>query len=166
MKHSSKVGATARTAQVAIIVLGVYLFILIAGGLALVRLMTREQERFTPDYLELVGRGVTTPTRDYFWFLEFVVDAETGEIDDASLTTYQQSGAWRDLATSLTGAAKEQLVAQIDLLTPSGDIIMRSDGTPAEASARRTFREQDALIINRAATKKAPARSTVTRKDP
>ncbi|MCC6548129.1 HAMP domain-containing histidine kinase [Candidatus Sumerlaeota bacterium] len=162
-KRTGRMGGSARAAQVAIIVLGVYLFLLIAGGLALVRIMTREQEQFTPDYLQLVGRGVTTPTRDYFWFLEFVVDADTGAIDETSLETYRQSSAWRDLAASLRGAEKEQLVARVDLLTPHGDIIMTSEGDIVEESSRSLFRAQDAELIARAAGGKVPARSGMTR---
>lgn len=159
MKRTGKVGASARAAQVAIIILGVYLFLLIAGGLAIIRIMTREQERFRPDYLQLVGRGVTTPPRDYFWFLEFIVDPYNGTIDDSSLATYRQSGAWRDLATSLAGAAKEQLVARIDLLTPTGDVIMTSDGETVATTERGFFRKEDQSLINQATQRKLPAQS-------
>lgn len=149
-RQPQKISRVARSAQLAIILLGAFLAVLISGGLVGTRYIGREMDNFLPDYLELVGRGVTSPPRDYFWFLEFVYDPYTGGLEAESLATYRQSTAWRDLATSLQGAAREPLVSSVYLLTPAGDIIMGSDGETPPVAERGVFRAEEAAAIKEA----------------
>jgi signal transduction histidine kinase len=165
MKSKRQFRSAARTAQLAIILLGAFLFILIVGGLAIVRLITKEQERFLPDYLELVGRGITTPPRDYFWFLEFIYDPVTGALDEDGLDTYAQSSAWRDLSTSLKGAVREQMIARVDLLTPAGEVIMLSDGTVPPVAERGRYKAIDSLAITTAAKERRTVQPVLPRNE-
>lgn len=148
LAHSS----TARLAQIAIIVLGTYLLLLFATGIIGVGLLVRSQERFLPDYLELVGRAISDPPRDYFWLLQVITDPETGALSDELLAIYGASIDWENLSDSIEGASREAFIQSAHLLTPTGEIILDTQGEIPPEPERHLFQETEQDAIAQAAS--------------
>lgn len=158
-----------RSAQVAIVLLGLYLILVFFSGLALVRALIKRQQDFMPEYLLLVGQTTTSPPRDYFAVLEWVSD-EAGHLDAEALASYEYTTDWLNLRDSLTAAARLPDVRSAVLLTPAGDVIFEKEGlglspaSPPENPAARPWQagnEQNLLstaIAGRVATREGSRR--------
>lgn len=153
-----------RALQGAVVALGLYILVVNLSGIGLVLGTIDANERNVTEFLSLLGRQATTPTRDYFYFLEFVSDPATGELEEDSLAEYQSLPQWRDMATSLAAVAAEPIVARVHLLTPSGDVIMDAKGQVAAEFAQGEFATGDKTLITVAAGGVAAA-STAYRRD-
>ncbi len=133
----------ARSAQIAIILLGLYILVVSGGAMIFVRRALTTQESQLDDYLRSIGRSVTEPARDYFYVLEFLTDPVTGLISEDALADYQQVLAWEDLQASMSGPAAEERISEVVLLTPEGETIMTSDGTTPDAESRLDTMDDD-----------------------
>ncbi len=94
------------------------------GVFGLLRLLTRNQERYLGEYLELVGRAIAEPPRDYFWVLEVVADPATGEVYEDAYQTYRDSIDWRNLEDSVSGALREGLIREAALVSRAGYVLI------------------------------------------
>lgn len=141
----------ARSAQWAIIGLGIYLVVLFLSGVILLQLVIRNQQNFLPDYLTLVGRTITDPPRDYFFFLEFLTDPETGDLDEEQIAYYSELLPWENVADSLRAASGEKLVQSAHLLTPAGEIILNDEGEVPGPLERSRFVQREGDWIAQAA---------------
>ena len=150
-KQPQNTRRAARSAQGAIVLLGIYLLVVFFSGLILVQLLSRTQERFLADYLGLVGRSIAEPPREYFYFLEFLTDPETGQLSEEELKNFQGTFAWENLADSLRSASSEAFVERLHLLTPGGQVILDGSGPPPDPASRDQFAEEGTAAISQAA---------------
>lgn len=148
---------TARQAQFAFACLGACLLVLNVAGVLLVRSYIVQQERNLTDYLALVGSAVTE-YRDSYQILDFVYDPSSGRIDEEALAFYSTTVDWETLRAGLAAAMKQKHVERADLLTPSGEIILRGDGTSPPPGERTPYLlDQSALASATAGSMASPA---------
>ena len=113
-----------RGTPLAVAALGVTLLALNLGVFGLLRLLTHQQEQYLGEYLELVGRAIAEPPRDYFWILEVVADPATGEVYEDAFQAYRDSLDWRNLEDSLSGALREGLIREASLVSRAGYVLI------------------------------------------
>ncbi|CAN5350219.1 hypothetical protein BH09SUM1_BH09SUM1_19420 [soil metagenome] len=140
----------ARSVQIAIICLGVYLLLINVTGFILIRENVKDKEESLANYLSNAGTKLVLPARDYFDFLEFTWDPATKAIDDDSVDDYRQTQSWKNLEASLESTTHDPAISRADILTLSGEILLQRDGVMPVGDARRAYKE-DMLEIARAA---------------
>lgn len=125
MKQLPDSRRTARLAQVALLLLGLYALLLNLAILGFSRYTFLQQERTQVDYLELTATNFADPPRTYFDFLEFLWDEYTGMANQDSIDVYQESLDWQTLEIALRGAVRGSVVSAT-LHSPRGDVLLRS----------------------------------------
>lgn len=150
-QRSTRSRHTARPVQLAIIFLGVYLLGTFVLGFILTRLTIRTQQEALPDHIKLVGRPITDIPRDYYWFLEWLTDPETKQLDSTALADYSGSVEWQNIADSLHVAANDNMVEHAWILTPFGEVIMDETGTPTGVVDQHIVQDPEAEVIRKAA---------------
>lgn len=155
--------AAGRFAPAAIAIFGAFLLLLLMGGLVQVRLVTQEQQRLLPNYLSLVGRTVASP-QDYFFFLEFMIDAESGEIDQGAAEDYFASPFWARAVAHLQTAEAEEFVRTAEILSVDGRRLLGADGLPPAPNGEEARTDAEREAIARAAAGEIAA-PTVPRDD-
>lgn len=139
-----------RFAPLAIAIFGAFLLLLLLGALVQVRLVTQEQERLLPNHLALVGRTAAAP-QDYFFFLEFLTDAESGAFDGDALEDYFASTFWERVVAQLQAAEAEEFVKSAEILSVGGVRLLGADGLPPSDGAPSQRSPAELEAIKRAA---------------
>lgn len=140
----------ARQVQLAIIALGFFILLITLSAITLVRWVTGTQESLA-DTLPSQARTIAEPPRGYFWFLPSLYDPKTGEVEEEPLAYYSGLPDWQELALSLAGTRSNPTIADVSVLTPSGEVIMESSGSPSSEEGRTRFKDRDAVWIAKAA---------------
>ncbi len=141
-----------RLAQWGLIVLGLLLALFFLGGFGTLRLLAELQNELVRDNLERVGRQLTDPPPQSFYFLEFLVDADTGELDRQLLVDYKGTLAWEELDRDLRGAVNEPTLAIAALLSPTGEPILVRTAREPGPGFPTDLGDRDVLAIAQAAT--------------
>ncbi|MCC5875826.1 MAG: HAMP domain-containing histidine kinase [Candidatus Sumerlaeia bacterium] len=138
---------TARLAQVALLLLGLYALLLNLAILGFSRYTFLQQERTQLDFLELTATNLTDPPRTYFDFIEFLWDEYTGVANQDAIDVYQESLDWQTLESALRGAVRGPVLSAT-LLSPRGDVLLQSPipGENAGGNGVVTDMEMEAIL--------------------
>lgn len=128
------------------------LLALTAGGALFVRRAAQFQERALENSLVTLGGKVASslPAEDVLWVLPLLYDSETGEVFADRIAEYQDIPAWGSLKRATSELDEVDSIASVWLLAPSGELILKGDGSPIQEGERRTAIEANPDLVARA----------------
>lgn len=129
------------------------LLLLTAGGALFVRRAAQFQERTLENSLMTLGGKVagSLPADDVLWVLPLLYDSETGEVLADRIAEYSEIPAWGSLERATSELHDVESIASVWLLAPSGELILKGDGSPIAESERRVAIEANPDLVARAA---------------
>jgi signal transduction histidine kinase len=129
------------------------LLALTAGGALFVRRAAQFQERALENSLVTLGGKVASslPAEDVLWVLPLLYDSETGEVFADRIAEYQDIPAWGSLKRATSELDEVDSIASVWLLAPSGELLLKGDGSAIQDGERRAAIEANPDFVARAA---------------